>query len=271
LPHKSFSEFYVQGVERGSGSFGTVYEAKRVSDGKMFAAKIFMGPPVKNDVNECMFLTKIQDLYTLGCDEYFINTDFTKYPQLVIITELAIQDLQQYIMSISKHVVKEEDGRTAKENQMIMKEEEIIRIISQVVMGFEYLHKHNITHRDLKPENILLFADFRVKISDFGLSKLINNTTVSRVKSMTGVGTPVFMAPEILGKIRGVAPKPFKTDIYSLGMTVYYMMTMQYADMVEIHQKTLPFPKEYSQELKDFVYFLLRRLPDERPTISEVL
>lgn len=137
-------------------------------------------------------------------------------------------------------------------------------------MGLEYLHKNNITHRDLKPENILIFPDFRIKISDFGLSKLINNTATARAKSMTGVGTPVFMAPEIFGKIRGVTPKPFKTDIYSLGLTLYYMMTMQYADSIEIHMKTLPFPKEYSQELQDFVYYLLKRMPDERPTIREV-
>ena len=102
-------------------------------------------------------------------------------------------------------------------------------------MGMDYLHNNNITHIDLKPENILIFTDFRIKISDFGLSKLINNTSVSRFRTMTGVGTPAFMAPEILGRIRGVSPKPFKTDIYSLGLTVYYLMTMQYADMVEIY------------------------------------
>lgn len=59
----------------------------------MFAAKIFKESPTKNDVNECMFLTNIRDLYTLGCEEYFINSDFKQYPQIVIITELAVQDL----------------------------------------------------------------------------------------------------------------------------------------------------------------------------------
>jgi len=109
---------------------------------------------------------------------------------------------------------------------MIMKEDLIYKVLSQVVMGLDYLHKNNITHRDLKPENILIFADFRIKISDFGLSKLIDNTATARGKSMSGVGTPVFMAPEIVGKVKGATPKPFKTDIYSLGLTLYYMMTM---------------------------------------------
>ena len=151
-----------------------------------------------------------------------------------------------------------------------MDEEPLKRLIVQVILGLDCLHKINVTHRDLKPQNILIFEDGRVKLSDFGLSKRINST-LSKLKTMSGYGTLGFMAPEISGTVRGAKPQPFKTDIYSLGLTFYYMMTMQFVDSEDLFRKTIPFPEGYSQCLIDFVYFLLKRQPSERPNIDEVL
>ena len=67
----------------------------------------------------------------------------------------------------------------------------------QMLSAVQYLHQHNIAHRDLKPENILLSNDDTnplIKISDMGLSKLVDHTTFLQ----TFCGTPQYLAPEVL-------------------------------------------------------------------------
>ncbi len=67
-----------------------------------------------------------------------------------------------------------------------MKEEELRYILAQVVLAIDYLHNvMRISHRDLKPANILIFKDLKVKISDFGLAKNINESKISMTKCGT--------------------------------------------------------------------------------------
>jgi serum/glucocorticoid-regulated kinase 2 len=81
------------------------------------------------------------------------------------------------------------------------------------------LHKHNIIYRDLKPENILIDVEGKIKLSDFGLSKIL----VKEANFMTGslCGTPEYCPPEM------VSNKPYsvKIDAYSLGILIYEMFT----------------------------------------------
>ncbi len=93
IPKKSFNQFYTLGPLLGEGGFGVVYEAVRISDKKRLAAKAIKTYPSRNDVEECLFLKDIKNDYILGSIDYFINTDYTAYIQLVIITELALKDL----------------------------------------------------------------------------------------------------------------------------------------------------------------------------------
>lgn len=83
----------------------------------------------------------------------------------------------------------------------ILSEHEMVEIMRQLIEGLGYLHECGIIHRDLKPENILietLSADqFRIKITDFGLSKL---STPSEL-TFDCCGTPAYVAPEVLLKV----------------------------------------------------------------------
>ncbi|KAJ7762470.1 kinase-like domain-containing protein [Mycena metata] len=91
----------------------------------------------------------------------------------------------------------------------------------QLCKAVAFIHKHNITHRDLKPENILLTPDVPpiVKIADFGLAKLVDDTTALR----TIVGTKVFMAPEIVTRLSTDSPYTNLVDSWSVGVILFLM------------------------------------------------
>ena len=78
---------------------------------------------------------------------------------------------------------------------------------------------------------------------------------------MTKCGTMMFAAPEILGKVKGARVMPYVTDIYSFALTACWMMLKEVPDTLEIHEKTIEFPDEYSKDLEDFIYYCLVRLP----------
>lgn len=81
------------------------------------------------------------------------------------------------------------------------------------------LHRNEIDHRDLKPKNILLFnKDDRSKLADFGMARKI---TSKFTKMTRNIGTNDYSAPEVLlGD-----PEPFKSDMYSLGLILHFMLT----------------------------------------------
>lgn len=97
--------------------------------------------------------------------------------------------------------------------------DKVVEIIFKCIRALEYAYQHGVIHRDIKPANILLSRSGETKVSDFGASfqqRLGQETT-----QMSGIGSPAYMSPE---QIR-MEPLTHQTDIYSLGVTMYRLLT----------------------------------------------
>jgi serine/threonine protein kinase len=98
----------------------------------------------------------------------------------------------------------------------------VARTIAEVADALEYAHQQGVVHRDIKPSNLLLSPAGRLSVSDFGLARMLEQPGMT----MTGefVGTPAYMSPEQI--TAGRTPLDHRTDIYSLGATLYEMLTL---------------------------------------------
>ena len=128
-------------------------------------------------------------------------------------------------------------------SKKVLSSELKIRYVREICYGMKYLHSMNIIHRDLKLTNVLVVSDDEnysqaiCKISDFGTSREVDmKSTLSMSQSMTmtsNIGTPLYMAPEILS---GVGHYSMKTDVYSYGILMVSLWN-QKPPYYEIHNR----------------------------------
>ncbi|KAI9093480.1 kinase-like domain-containing protein [Phlyctochytrium arcticum] len=154
-------------------------------------------------------------------------------------------------------------------------EERYIAVIArEVLLALHYLHKSaGIIHRDIKAANILLTENGEVRLCDFGVAGQI---TVSSLRRNSFVGTPYWMAPEIIKR----AQYDYKADIWSLGITIIELATGNppFADQdprkaIFLIPRTRPARLEgkFSGALKEFIAYCLKEEPEERPNAEELL
>ena len=97
-----------------------------------------------------------------------------------------------------------------------------VDIVSNVLDALGYAHAKGIVHRDIKPANILIDLQGRVRIADFGIAKQIEATGTVLTNTNVVIGTPDYMAPELL---LGASPIDARADIFAIGVTLYQLLT----------------------------------------------
>jgi serine/threonine-protein kinase len=120
-------------------------------------------------------------------------------------------------------------------NRHVFDEASALRIALEAAEALEYLDTQGMLHRDVKPANLILNREGRVKLADFGLARTTGDAELAAVEEGKAVGTPEYISPE---QVRGGVEPDIRSDLYSLGATLYRMVTGR-----------VPYPGETSREV----------------------
>lgn len=222
----TFAKKYEVIEELGIGGMGVVYKAKDTKLKRTVALKFLSPELTRNKEAKERFVHEAQAASALD------------HPNICTIHEIDESKKQMFIAMAYI------DGQSLNEKikQRPLKLEKALDIAMQVASGLQEAHEKKIVHRDIKSANIMVAAKGQAKIMDFGVAKLAGQTKFT--KTGTTIGTIAYMSPE---QAHG-EKVDFRTDIWSLGVVLYEMVTGQ-----------LPFKGDHEQAV---VYSILNEEPE---------
>ncbi|MGC8885708.1 MAG: protein kinase domain-containing protein [Verrucomicrobiia bacterium] len=192
----------------GKGGMGFVYKARQPNLDRFVALKILPNKLARDPLFAERFNREGRVLAKLNHPNIVAIYDFGQAGEFYYL-------LMEYV-----------DGLNLRQAMQLGKfsPTEALRIVPQICEALQYAHLQGILHRDIKPENILIDAQGNVKITDFGIAKLIGEHKKDITLTGTGtvLGTPHYMAPEQIETPNKVDQR---ADIYSLGVVFYEMLT----------------------------------------------
>lgn len=241
----------------GAGGMGSVYKAVHIELGNVLAIKVLGLGKAVGDKDRARFLNEAKALAALN------------HPNIVKVLDFVSQEgiyytFMEYVEGKTlQDVLNEQDGP--------MPVEQAVQILAPIARALDYAHNRNIVHRDIKPSNIMITEDGRAMLTDFGIAKLAEATTVEVTRDGALVGTPTYMSPE-QASAREVDGR---ADVYSLGVVLYRMVTGQApftGSMIEIIQQHAtsepPPPSSINPKLtrrqEKCILKALAKSPDER-------
>ncbi|KAM4741534.1 serine/threonine-protein kinase 4-like [Anableps anableps] len=240
----------------GEGSYGCVFKANHKETGEIVAIKQV---PVETDLQEILKeITIMQQCNSPHVVRYYGS--YFKNRDLWIVMEYCGGGSVSDIIRIRNKT---------------LTEDEIATVLQSTLKGLEYLHFMRKIHRDIKAGNILLNIEGQAKLADFGVAGQLTDTMAKR---NTVIGTPFWMAPEVIQEIgyNCVA------DIWSLGITAIEMAEGKppYADIHPMRAifmipsnppPTFRSPDQWSPNFLDFVKKCLVKTPENRATATQLL
>lgn len=193
--------------ELGRGGMGAVYLAEQPGLGREVAIKELIQSADPSALRR--FLQEAQVMAR------------TSHPNLVQVHDMELQGNVNYL------VMEYVRGRSVRDwmNETPLPPPQVFAVMHGALMALDYAHRHSIVHRDMKPENVLISDEGLVKVADFGIARLMDDTGVGGTATRTGttVGTPQYMSPEQVAssKVDG------RSDLYSAGIMFYELVAGQ--------------------------------------------
>ncbi|QHT67005.1 serine/threonine protein kinase [Rhodocytophaga rosea] len=191
----------------GEGGMGSVYLAVHMQLSRKVAIKALNPSLVKNPGIRVRFKNEASTLSSLHHPNIVILFDYLEEENgLYLIMEYVEgKTLDDYIQTVSGPIP----------------ESKAIPLFMQILDAFAYAHEQGVIHRDVKPANIMITGRERMKILDYGIAKLLSQRTHTLTQAGTKMGTVLYMSPE---QVKG-EPVDKRSDIYSLGVTLFQMLT----------------------------------------------
>ncbi|MFC5401858.1 Stk1 family PASTA domain-containing Ser/Thr kinase [Cohnella soli] len=239
----------------GGGGMALVYKAKDLLLNRYVAVKVLRQQFTHDDDFVKRFRREAQAAASLS------------HPNIVSIYDVGqVEDTHYIVMEFI-------DGSNLNEiirERAPLQPTEAVRIASQICDALEHAHHNQIIHRDIKPHNILIGNNGRVKVTDFGIARAVTSSTITQTGSV--IGSVHYFSPE---HAKGVATGE-KSDIYSLGIVLYQMMTGRLPFLgespISVALKHLQEPFEQPrkvnphipQSLENVILRAMRKNPQER-------
>lgn len=190
----------------GVGGMAVVYKAYDNIDDRIVAIKILKEEFLANEEFRRRFKNEAKAIAVLS------------HPNIVKVYDVSFGDKLQYI------VMEYIEGITLKEyieQQKVVNWKEAVHFVTQILRALQHAHDKGIVHRDIKPQNIMLLQDGTIKVSDFGIARFSRGDT--RTMTESAIGSVHYISPE---QARGEITDD-KSDIYSVGVVMYEMLTGQ--------------------------------------------
>jgi serine/threonine-protein kinase/endoribonuclease IRE1 len=246
----------------GRGSLGTNVYVGIMDDGSLVAVKRMLTDRceelAENEIAVLNLIETERSPFVVQYRQFLKRSTF-----MYLILDLCEESLDEHVKTKSIEYLKEYGPG----------------MIEQILSGLEFLHYRNILHRDLKPLNVLVDIAGRMKLADFGLSRVLSDeeTTVDTF----GKGTEEWMAPEVIEARNGMEKGRFKrkSDVHAAGMIAFFILTKgehpfggkydRVKNILEGKASNLEILED--REANDFISCLIHRNIDDRPYSGEAL
>ncbi|KAL1959024.1 hypothetical protein VTO42DRAFT_3265 [Malbranchea cinnamomea] len=268
------NDSYVKQRKIGQGASGSVYVARvRESATSPVARELYRTHGPRAQVAIKQMDLKSQPRKELIVNEIIVMKD-SRHPNIVNFLDSFLQEQSNELWVVMEFM---EGGALTDviDNNPVIQEDQIATICYETCKGLAHLHSQSIIHRDIKSDNVLLDRVGHVKITDFGFCAKL---TESKSKRATMVGTPYWMAPEVV-KQKEYGPR---VDVWSLGIMAIEMIEQEPPYLNEEPLKALyliatngtprlKHPEKLSKELKSFLSVCLCVDVRSRATSEELL